>query len=965
MEGIFVCRPKHLTLQGAKNERRGDGPTLNRLGFLASPRHMGAATPKANTPSNAARTPTMGMLGGQGNSRVRRDAAIIGKSVRITQGPLKGYHGIVKDATEQTARVELHTTCKTISVDRSRIQVVGDGTPGGAPRGISEYMRTPAGPTAGFGKTPAYAGSKTPMYGAQTPAAGDGGRTPHYGAQTPAYGDGGRTPGYEGGRTPAYDIGGRTPHYGGEAARTPAYESGSRTPGYESTGGRTPAYGGQTPARSDRHSSESPDSSEDEEQHEPREMEYESPASPMYSAPTPGSMNPLTPATYDAPASNYNYTTPMSPSNYYSAPTPYSSNDYDNAIPQNYLDGGEWLEEGLVVQIKNSHEDEDVRGMNGVVNSVHEEYCILWLSDIERKYAPTTNNLTQFAHNKENRRELFMVKKLVVKVAEDDVRLVNWMSFLRLMIDFCRENLLLTMTIISVILGVSLGFGLRPLNLSPETLQLINFPGEIFMQVLKMMILPLIFSSLVSALAQMDAKESGQMGLCTVLYYITTTILATMLGIMLVVTIHPGDPSVKVGLIPEAPTDADVSPLDTFLDLVRNMFPENILQASFERVQTEYQMIKPVRRKNSTDTSFVLRKRLVTSSGMNILGIIVFCTGFGIVISQLGEKARIVVDFFVILDAVIMKWVETLMVFAPLGITCLICGNLLELDDLSDTAAVLAMYVVCVMAGFVIHTVFVMPCVYFLVTRKNPLHIVSGMLQAIVTAFGTASGGATLPMSMQCLEDNCGIDRRITRFVLPLGSTINMDGNALYEAVAVVFIAQLNNVELSFVEVITVSITATVASIGLGSVPAGLVSILLILNTVGLPIKDVSLIITVDWLLDRVRTAVNVIGDGFASGAVAHLLQRRLEAADARHDYKAEIKEDIELLKSAANSENPSRRPSAWSELSNTAYFPAKSSFSGLPSRSVSRRPSTMGQLSWRHPLLDTLYPQQQTLQNV
>ncbi|CAJ0572516.1 unnamed protein product, partial [Mesorhabditis spiculigera] len=511
---------------------------------------------------------------------------------------------------------------------------------------------------------------------------------------------------------------------------------------------------------------------------------------------------------------------------------------------------------------------------------------------------------------------------------------------------FCRENALLSMTIMAVILGVGFGFGLRPLNLDPKILQLINFPGEIFMQVLKMMILPLIFSSLISALAQMDAKESGQMGLCTLLYYLATAVLATMLGIVLVLTIHPGDPDGIPEIEAAHDNSTNVSPLDTFLDLVRNMFPQNIIQASFQRIQTQENPF------NASVTHRKSKKLVTRTPGMNILGIIVFCTGFGIMISQLGERARIVVDFFVILDAVIMKWVETLMWFAPLGITCLICGNLLELDDLSDTAAVLMMYVATVMAGFILHTVIIMPTLYFLVTRKNPLAIVRGMLQAIVTAFGTASGGATLPMSMQCLEDNCGIDRRITRFVLPLGSTINMDGNALYEAVAVIFIAQLNNKELSFAEVITVSITATVASIGLGSVPAGLVSILLILNTVGLPAKDVSLLITVDWLLDRVRTAVNVIGDGFASGVVAHLLRTRLEKSDNRNEFRAGIKEEIELLKSAAQSQQPSRRSSAWSEFSGNAYFPAKSSFSGLPSRVVSRRPSTIEQLRWRSPLL-------------
>ncbi|CAD6194198.1 unnamed protein product [Caenorhabditis auriculariae] len=520
------------------------------------------------------------------------------------------------------------------------------------------------------------------------------------------------------------------------------------------------------------------------------------------------------------------------------------------------------------------------------------------------------------------------------------------------MIKFCEENLLLVMTMASVALGVILGFGLRPLNLPQETLQLINFPGEIFMQVLKMMILPLIFSSLISALAQMDAKESGQMGLSTVLYYLTTATLATILGIFLVTVIQPGDPSIKGDDVAHADTDSNVSPLDTFLDLVRNMFPENIIQATFERMQTTYVAIRPnIAAKNGTGP--VLVKRAVgMTKGMNILGIIVFCTGFGIVISQLGERARIVVDFFVILDAVIMRWVVTLMWFAPVGITCLICGNLLELDDLSDIAEVLALYTFTVVAGLLLHTVLTIPLLYFFITRKNPLTVFRGMIQAIVTAFGTASGGATLPMSMQCLEDACGVDRRISRFVLPLGSTINMDGNALYEAVAVIFIAQLNNVQLSIAEVLTVSITATIASIGLGSVPAGLVSILLILNTVGLPVRDVSMLFTVDWLLDRIRTAVNVLGDAYAASVVQHILQKNLDIADSRNDYKAEIKEEIELLKSAATS----RRPSfSFSEHSKEIYFNALATAGN--SRIGSRRGSASTfNLTWRNANIEPPY---------
>lgn len=223
----------------------------------------------------------------------------------------------------------------------------------------------------------------------------------------------------------------------------------------------------------------------------------------------------------------------------------------------------------------------------------------------------------------------------------------------------------------------------------------------------------------------------------------------------------------------------------------------------------------------------------------------------------------------------------------------MIAGNLLELEDLSDTAAVLFMYVITIMSGLLIHTCLTMPLLYFILTRRNPMRIVKGMAQALVTAFGTASGGAALPISMQCMEDNLNVDRRIARFVLPLGSTINMDGNALYEAVAVIFIAQLNNITLSIAEVITISFIATIASLGLNSVPAGLVSILVILNTVGLPAKDVSLIITVDWLLDRVRTSVNVLGDAFATDMISCYMQKKLEDADKDNEFHHEIHDEI------------------------------------------------------------------------
>ncbi|CAJ0568625.1 unnamed protein product, partial [Mesorhabditis spiculigera] len=167
-----------------------------------------------------------------------------------------------------------------------------------------------------------------------------------------------------------------------------------------------------------------------------------------------------------------------------------------------------------------------------------------------------------------------------------------------------------------------------------------------------------------------------------------------------------------------------------------------------------------------------------------------------------------------------MRWISALMWCYPVGILSLVCRNIADIDNLSETAQALAMYVVTVICGLMIHSLLTLPLLYFVVTRKSPFAYMTGMLQALATAFGTASSGATLPVTFRALEENLKIDRRVTRFVLPLGATITMDGTALYEAVAVIFLAQLNKMKLTTLNLLTISITTTMASIGADLVEA-------------------------------------------------------------------------------------------------------------------------------------------------
>ncbi|KAK7873470.1 hypothetical protein R5R35_011817 [Gryllus longicercus] len=471
-----------------------------------------------------------------------------------------------------------------------------------------------------------------------------------------------------------------------------------------------------------------------------------------------------------------------------------------------------------------------------------------------------------------------------------------------------RANLLLALTVGSVLLGCVLGFVGRLLHLSDASILLVSFPGEILMRMLKMFIIPLIVSSLVSGMAQLDARCSGRMGFRALAYYMSTTILAAIVGIIAVLLIHPGDPSIKTH-VDTGPPPQRVSSLDAVLDIVRNLFPDNLIQACFQQVQTTYTTVaKVVFHDNSTasgEPTTYQKASLVYKDGTNVMGMIVFCLAFGLLAGQMGPRGRLMVDFFVVLNDIIMTLVSAVMWYSPFGILCLIAGKIMSIDNLAETARQLGLYMVTVILGLMVHAIITLPAIYYFFTRRNPATFFRGMLQAWVTALGTASSAATLPITFRCLEENNKIDKRVTRFVVAVGATVNMDGTALYEAVAAIFIAQMNGIPLGIGEVITVSLTATLASVGAASIPsAALITMLLILSALGLPTSDISLLFAVDWLLDRIRTSINVLGDAYGAGIVFHLSKDELDRMDA--ERMAEQAEAGEIEKLSGDKFSPS-----------------------------------------------------------
>eukprot|EP00088_Acartia_fossae_P071890 TRINITY_DN9972_c0_g2_i2.p1 TRINITY_DN9972_c0_g2~~TRINITY_DN9972_c0_g2_i2.p1 ORF type:complete len:528 (+),score=122.29 TRINITY_DN9972_c0_g2_i2:78-1661(+) len=451
-----------------------------------------------------------------------------------------------------------------------------------------------------------------------------------------------------------------------------------------------------------------------------------------------------------------------------------------------------------------------------------------------------------------------------------------------------RDNLLTIMTLVGVISGLCLGLGLKALRSdspwSQREANYIGYPGKIFLNMLKCMIIPLIVPSLIAAIGQLDLRTSGKIGSRAVLYYMSTTCIAVTMGIILTISIRPGIGGDEEGAEQSA-NNRNSTTVDTLLDLFTNCFPPNLVQATLQQYKTE--IIYPgneIREDPKTgamlDPSDLQTWQMTSSwsSSTNILGLVVFSIATGIAISLSGEEGKPLLKFFQSVSHVMMKLTGWIVCLAPIGVCFLIAGEILHMKSVLEELVKLGWYLFVVCLGISLQGGVILPLIYSIVTRSLPFRFIGNMGPALATAFGTASSSATLPVTINNLENGNKVNPVIARFVLPIGATINMDGTALYEAVAAIFIAQLTGMNPSIGQIIIISITATAASIGAAGIPhAGLVTLVMVLETVGLPSEYVSIIMSVDWLVDRFRTLVNVLGDSFGAAIVAHLCKHEID----------------------------------------------------------------------------------------
>src|SRR5210317_550717 len=403
--------------------------------------------------------------------------------------------------------------------------------------------------------------------------------------------------------------------------------------------------------------------------------------------------------------------------------------------------------------------------------------------------------------------------------------------------------------LIGMFLGVLFAFIMVNFSWGPDFLSDFIKPfGTIFINSLKLIAVPLILASLIKGISDLkDISKLSKMGGRTIGIYILTTVIAVTIGLGIVNIIEPGNSiseATRLELVENYSGDAnekimaaakqqESGPLQALVDLV----PSNIFKAA--------------------------------SDNGNMLQVIFFAIFFGIGLILIPEKqAKPVKDFFDGFNEVILKLIDLIMLAAPYGVFALLAALVVEAPS-ADLFKALGWYALCVLLGLAIMIGFYILVVYIF-TKRSPSFFVKGISPAQLLAFSTSSSAATLPVTMERVEEHLGVEEEVTSFVLPIGATVNMDGSSLYQAVAAVFIAQAFGMDLDFYTQLGIIVTATLASIGSAAVPgAGMVMLVIVLAQAGIPEAGLALIFAVDRPLDMCRTVVNVTGDAAVSMLVA------------------------------------------------------------------------------------------------
>ena len=410
--------------------------------------------------------------------------------------------------------------------------------------------------------------------------------------------------------------------------------------------------------------------------------------------------------------------------------------------------------------------------------------------------------------------------------------------------------------LVGLVSGLIWGLISSQTGLNDFTTDYIKPVGTIFVTLLKLIAVPLVLASLIAGVAKLnDIQKLSRMGGRTIGIYLITTVFAITIGLVVVNVLKPWE------ALPEETKSTLMSSYSGNV-AARTQTAEKVLN------QSPLQPVVDVVPEN-------LFMAMSSNSGMLQVVFIAVLFGIGIVKIK-DEKSKILVDFFDAMNDVIIKIVDMIMVIAPYGVFALLSSVIIDLagDDLGQALVLLqalGWYSLTVVIGLILHVVLVYTSLFKLYSNMRIVDFLRAMRPALLLAFSTSSSAATLPVTMERVEKNLGVDEEVSSFVLPVGATVNMDGTSLYQAVAAVFISMAVGNDVTFAEQLTIVLTATLASIGTAAVPgAGIIMLVIVLKSIDVPVEGIALILGVDRLLDMCRTVVNVTGDAAVAVAVAY-----------------------------------------------------------------------------------------------
>ncbi|XP_028403885.1 excitatory amino acid transporter 1-like [Dendronephthya gigantea] len=480
-----------------------------------------------------------------------------------------------------------------------------------------------------------------------------------------------------------------------------------------------------------------------------------------------------------------------------------------------------------------------------------------------------------------------------------------------------RDNVLFLFLFLGAVLGIFLGIFLndevQQSSESRKLAMLIGFPGELFLRMLMFVVLPFISSSIITSLTKIDKNAVRQLGKRAVIYYLVTTLIATSLSVVLgALIIKPQTHEYRID------QTANTRPIYAILDMIRNMVPDNIIEASISSTRTKLEKRvtnftfvnkSAVHLKSSPgNLSSLLKKEEINPwsisadsiqiikegnviyeyvgqekyNSANLLGVLVLSIVFGIVLNGLGDNGKAIADFFSCLFQLFMKIVEIIMWFSPIGITSIIAGKLAAMNDIGGTMENIGLYVTAVLITSVIFAV-VVTGIYVILLRRNPFKLMRSIAKALLTAFGVGSSAACLPVTLTCLKENKVVDDRLAQFMLPIGTVLNAPGTAITIAVGTMFVVQTFHPYLRTVSsCILISVSSTIATLAAPPIPGSVLIAVqgIVLQVIGIPTADVWLIFAVEWLTDRISTPVNIWANSLALVIFEHYSRDELQSLD-------------------------------------------------------------------------------------